>query len=172
MAHSFLQHLSGKIPSGSFFLQARALESEKEKIPHSRHVRAAHRQVPSLQDVQILTALALTVVQAHLVEYITRQVQTEGSLAAVQFRQHLAFTALPAKLAVTGLAKSYLLQDSDQQLVHVVLNTRGGLDELALPRRCQLFSLCEKNVKYYFLTTIERNVVARIELYFIRNISL
>lgn len=44
-------------------------------------------------------------------------------------------------LLVPGLAQTNLLQHAHQQLVDVVLDAAGRLDELALPRACQLFGL-------------------------------
>ena len=46
-------------------------------------------------------------------------------------------------LLVPGLFQTDLLQDADQQLVHVVLDATGRFNELDIPRLRQSFSLCK-----------------------------
>lgn len=94
--------------------------------------------------MQILAALALAIVQAHLVQYLPSQVQTERSLAAVQLRQNLPLATLSLQLLVAALSKPDLLKHAHQELVHIVLNAAGRLDELALPRGRQLLALFER----------------------------
>lgn len=93
--------------------------------------------------MEVLAALALTVVQAHLVEYLASEVETKGGLTAVQLGEHLALAALTTKLAIPGLAQPDLLEHADEELVDVVLDAARRLDELALARLRQLLALCE-----------------------------
>lgn len=79
--------------------------------------------------MKVLTRLGLAVSEAHLVQDLARDVERQGRLAAVQ-----AFHAAFRSLLLARLTQPDLLQDAHQQLVHVVLDATGRLDELAVSR--------------------------------------
>lgn len=96
------------------------------------------------QHVQVLAALALAVIQAHLVENFPSEVQTQNSFAIVQFRQQFAFAALTSKFLFAGLSQADLLQNADQKLVHIVLEPTRCFNEFALARCGQLLPVFNK----------------------------
>lgn len=86
--------------------------------------------------MQVFARLRLAdVVHADLVQNLPGYVQAEASLWSVQL------VLRSRSFLLSRLTQSYLFQDSHEELVDVVLNSAGGLDELAVSWYRQSFTI-------------------------------
>ena len=89
--------------------------------------------------MQVLARLGLGVVEADLVQDLARDVERERGPGAVQAAR---VGAAPLPLPLPRGAQADLLEHADQQLVHVVLDARRGLDVLAVAGGGQRLAVC------------------------------
>lgn len=114
-----------------------------------------------LQNVQILAALRLAVARPHLVEQIPHLQAGAGPTAAIFLRRVVLRARTQRRLAAVlprslpeHLSRPFgilqlqanLREQADQQLVDVVINSDGRLDELAIVGRRHGFTLYNEKI--------------------------
>jgi hypothetical protein len=112
------------IPRGSHYISYTLGKKKKRRV--------------LLENVQIFTRLRLRIIDAQFVQQFARYVKREGGFGAVEtllgrFAGGALGAALPLLLLLFAvLTQPDLLENADEQLVHVVLQPARRLDEFAV----------------------------------------